>query len=79
MSEFEYGALVGLDWGDASHQVAVWDEQRQTQTAERIEHTPTAVRGWVEALHARLGGAPIAVAIEQSRGAVFNALSGISS
>lgn len=75
MSEFEFGALVGLDWGGESHQVAVWDEQRQTRASERIEHTPAALRGWIEALHVRFGGAPIAVAIEQSRGAVFDALS----
>jgi len=76
MSEFEYGALVGLDWGDTSHEVALWDEQRQTRTSERVEHTPAALRAWIEPLHARFGGAPIAVAIEQSRGAVFDALSG---
>jgi transposase len=76
MSEFEFGALVGLDWGDTSHEVAVWDEQRQTCTSKRIEHTPAALRAWIEALHAQVGSARIAVAIEQSRGAVFDALSG---
>lgn len=76
MSEFEFAALVGLDWGDTSHEVALWDEQRQTCTSERIEHTPLALRAWIEALQARFGSARIAVAIEQSRGAVFDALSG---
>jgi transposase len=76
MSEFEFAALVGLDWGDTSHEVAVWDEQRKACTSERIEHTPGAVRAWVERLHARFGGAQVTVAIEQSRGAVFDALSG---
>jgi len=76
MSELEFRALVGLDWGDGSHEVALWDEQRQMETSERVEHTPTALRRWIEALHARFGGAPVAVAIEQSRGAVFDALSG---
>jgi transposase len=76
MSELEFAALVGLDWGDTSHEVALWDEQRQTCTTERVEHTPAALRGWVEALNRRLAGAPVAVAIEQSRGAVFDALSG---
>ena len=76
MSESEFGVLVGLDWGDTSHEVAVWDEKRQALTNERIEHTPAALRAWIEALHARSGGARIAVAIEQSRGAVFDALSG---
>ena len=76
MSELEFGVLVGLDWGDTSHDVALWDEQRQTLANERIEHTPAALRGWIEALRARIGAARIAVAIEQSRGAVFDALSG---
>jgi len=76
MSEFEFAAFVGLDWGDTSHEVAVWDEQRQTQRSERIEHTPAALRAWVEALQARFADAPIGVAIEQSRGAVFDTLSG---
>lgn len=76
MSEFEFAALVGLDWGDTSHEIALWDEQRQTRTRERVEHTPAALHRWVEAVHARFGGAPIAVAIEQSRGAVFDALGG---
>ena len=76
MREFEFRALVGLDWGDTSHEVALWDEQQQMCTSERIEHTPAALRAWVEALQTRFGGTPIAVAIEQSRGAVFDALSG---
>ena len=76
MTEFEFRALVGLDWGDTSHEVAVWDEHAQKQTDQRIEHTPAALRAWVETLRARFDGGPIAVAIEQSRGAVFDALSG---
>jgi transposase len=65
-----------MDWGDTSHEVAIWDEQTQTATRERIEQTPVALRAWVDTLRARFDGAPIAVAIEQSRGAVFEALSG---
>jgi transposase len=76
MSEYEFAALVGLDWGDTSHEVAVWDERRQTLTCERVEHTPAALRAWIAALQVRFGGAPVAVAIEQSRGAVFDALRG---
>lgn len=78
MGEFEFRMLVGLDWGDAWHHVALWDEQTQKQIDERIEHTPAALRAWVETLHARLDGASVAVAIEQSRGAIFDALSGYS-
>lgn len=78
MSELVFRALVGVDWGEAAHEVAVWDQQRQTCTAERVEQTPSALRAWIEGLGTRFGGAPVAVAIEQSRGAVFEALSGYS-
>ena len=78
MVEVKFRALVGLDWGDAWHEVIVWDEQSQARADERIEHTPAAVHAWIDSLRARFDGAPVAVAIEQSRGAVFNALSGYS-
>lgn len=78
MGEHEFRALVGMDWGDASHEVAIWDEQTQTQTSEAIEQTPAALRAWVASLRERFGGGPVAVAIEQSRGAVFEALNGHS-
>ena len=67
MAELKFGALVGLDWGDASHEVTVWDEQRQVRADERIEHTPAAVRAWIETLCTRFGGAPVAVAIMKTR------------
>lgn len=76
MSESEFGVLVGLDWGDTSHEVAVWDEKLQELTSERIEHTPAALRTWIAGMQTRLDGARMAVAIEQARGAVFDALSG---
>lgn len=74
MSESEFRGLVGLDWGDAWHEAAVWDEQQQRTTRERIEHTPAALRAWIDTLGVRFGGGRVAVAIEQSRGAVFDAL-----
>lgn len=78
MSELVFKAFVGVDWGDTGHEVAVWDQERQRCTTERIEQTPSALRAWIEGLGARFGGGPVAVAIEQSRGAVFEALSGYS-
>jgi transposase len=76
MVEMEFGAYVGLDWGDQAHTAAVWDVGAQRRTEKRIEHTPAALHEWVAQLRSIGHGGRVAVAIEQSRGAVFDALSG---
>jgi transposase len=65
-----------LDWGDAFHVAAVWDPRAEVRTRERIEQTAAALHDWIGSLGGRFGSERVAVAIEQSRGAVFDALSG---
>lgn len=71
-----YGAYVGLDYGDARHEVALWDEQSERVEQSAIEQTPGAIHAWAAELGRRYGAQRVAVAIEQSRGAVFDALIG---
>ena len=70
-SEPRFTAFVAIDWADRRH-VYAWEEaatgQRQTGS---IEHTPEAVQSWVVQLRQRFGGGPIALALEQSRGALL--------
>ena len=70
-SEPRCTALVAIDWADRRH-VFAWEDaatgQRQTGS---IEHTPEAVASWVAQLRQRFGGGPIALALEQSRGALL--------
>jgi transposase len=72
----EYRAYVGIDWGDRVHSVVLWDSQTGVEEAAKIEQTPAALHAWAESLYVRYEGQPVAVAIEQSRGAVFDALLG---
>ena len=77
MSEFETGghepefaAFVGIDWADQKH---VWCLQSRDSTKREsgeLKHTPEAVEAWVAQLCQRFGNRPIAVALEQSRGAL---------
>lgn len=76
MVEVEFRAYVGIDWGDQSHAAAVWDARTERCTHEDIEQSPAALHGWAAQMRTRCGGARVAVAIEQSRGALFDALSG---
>lgn len=71
-----YAAWVGLDYGDSRHQVALWDGGSERIEQSELEQTPWAIHGWAAELGRRYGGRRVAVAIEQSRGAVFDALMG---
>ena len=70
-SEPRFTAFLAIDWADRRH-VYAWEDaatgRRQTGS---IEHTPEAVASWVAQLRQRFGGGPIALALEQSRGALL--------
>jgi transposase len=73
-TETEYAAFVGIDWADEEHAVclhaadgAKLEESTVRQKAEDLEN-------WALALRDRFGGRPIAVCLEQSRGALVYAL-----
>ena len=68
-NENEFAAFVGIDWADQKHAWAM-------QTASGVEHgfpahTPEAVEAWAVELGRRFAGRAIAVALEQSRGALL--------
>jgi transposase len=71
-------ALIGLDWGDQYHDIALQgtpgtDDASSVETA-RIAHEPGALASWLATLAHRFGGQRIGVAIETSRGAIVHAL-----
>ena len=71
----QFAAFVGIDWADQKH---VWSLQ-VAATGKREEgdvgHSPEAVEEWINGLMTRFPGQQVAVALEQSRGALLNMLS----
>lgn len=67
-------ALIGLDWGEQRHDVALQAADTATVETSRLDHTPAALAAWLAALAQRFHGAPIGIAIETSRGAIVHAL-----
>jgi len=70
-----FGAFVAIDWADRKH---VWSMQAagsERRQHGEIFHTPEAIEVWVGELSSRFHGQPIAVAVEQSRGALVFMLS----
>jgi transposase len=70
-AEPRFRAFAAIDWGDRKHFFAVQDAATGCVERGSLEHTPEQVRGWVEELLSRFDGGPIAVALEQSRGALL--------
>lgn len=73
-SMMPFAAMVGLDWGDQRHDVALQATDAATVETCRLDHTPEAIAAWLTALAHRFHGEKIGVAIETSRGAMVHAL-----
>ena len=74
----QFAAFVGIDWADKEHAVcvldAVPDRQQERPRREVLPHTPEAIAAWADALARDFGDRPVAVMVEQSRGALLQAL-----
>src|SRR6516225_8525795 len=73
--EPQFAAFIGIDWADKKH---VWRLQAvgsEKRESGELEHTPEAVEAWVGQLCQRFANRAIAVAVEQSRGALVFMLS----
>ena len=69
-AEPEFVAFVGIDWADQKH-VWCWQAADTGQCASgELEHKPEVVEAWVSELCQRFGHGPIAVAVEQVKGAL---------
>jgi len=76
MTETAYAAYVGIDWGTATHQVAVLDAQRAPLGERAVAHDGAALQAFTEWLTLLTGGEParVAVGLEVPRGAVVDTL-----
>lgn len=66
-----FAAWVALDWGDRKHAWALAAAGAEAVEAGEVEHTPEAVEAWAVELARRFEGGTVAVAVEQSRGALL--------
>ena len=68
----EFAAFVGIDWADKEHAVCVLDGPRLRR--EVLPHTPEAIATWAAGLARDFSNQPVAVMVEQSRGALLQVL-----
>jgi transposase len=69
----EFAAWIGIDWADQEHAVCVVDAITGSFEQSTLAHEPGAIDNWAAQLKSRFAG-PIAVCLEQSKGALIYAL-----
>ena len=67
----EFAAFVGIDWADERHAWALQLPNTNGIEHGDLDHNPEAVDVWATDLARRFNGRPVAVALEQSRGALL--------
>jgi transposase len=72
MDKKDFAAFVGIDWGDQQHAVCVAANGQRFATV--LEHAVDEIDTWASELRQRYGSRPIALCLEQSRGALVYAL-----
>lgn len=72
----EYAALIGIDWASEKHDIWLYECDGGKQSHRVIKHTPEALAEWITELRATYQGQPVAISLEQSRGALIHALLG---
>jgi hypothetical protein len=70
-----YAAFVGLDWGDEKHALSLCAANSSAVERTTLKQTPEALADWANTLRTRFPNGPIAVALEQARGALLAGLS----
>ena len=70
-----FSAFVGIDWADKKHDLCVAAQDDDNPTYSIIDHTPEDLQSWVVELRKNYPHGQIAVALEQSKGAlIYNLL-----
>jgi len=65
-----FPVVVGIDWADQKHDICLWDAEGQTLEFDVVKHRPEVLHDWMCKLRDRYPGQPVAIGLEQSKGAL---------
>jgi transposase len=70
----DFAALVGIDWADRKHDICLQPGRDGKREYLVLEHRPEAIDDWANGLRTRFANRPVAVCLEQRKGALIHAL-----
>ena len=74
VTQTDYAAFIAIDWADKKHVFSLQVAGQTKKETGTLDQKPEVIGPWVAKLRERFGGHPVAVAVEQSRGALIHAL-----
>jgi transposase len=74
LTENDYAAFIAIDWADKKHAFSLQVAGHTKKETGTLEQKPEVIGAWMAKLRERFGGRQLAVAVEQSRGALIHAL-----
>lgn len=72
----QYAAILAFDWADIKHDLCLWDRDSHSMKFDVLEHRPEVLHAFIQKLRDRYRGRPVAVCLEQSKGALAYLLMG---
>jgi transposase len=72
LDQSQFAALIGLDWGDNQHAVAMLDCASGKIETSTLVHSAESVRAWLKEVEQRFNARPVALALETSRGPLIH-------
>jgi transposase len=73
-TQHNYAAFIAIDWADQKHAFCLQVAGETKKETGTLEQKPEVIGPWVAKLRERFEGRALAVAVEQSRGALIHAL-----
>lgn len=70
----QFAAFIAIDWADQKHAYSLQPAGERKKETGTLEQKPEVIGPWIAKLQDRFEGRPIAIAVEQSRGALIHAL-----
>jgi transposase len=70
----DYAAFIAIDWADQKHAFSLQMAGHTKKETGTLEQKPEVIGAWMAKLRERFAGRQLAVAVEQSRGALIHAL-----
>lgn len=74
LAKQDFAAWVGIDWADETHAVALRAGGSESIERMSLLQTPEAIDAWAQRLRQRFEGRPVAICLEQAKGALLYAL-----
>ena len=66
----QYAAILAFDWADDKHDLCLWDRDSNSMKLDVIEHRPEILHAFIQKVRDLYRGRPVAVCLEQSKGAL---------